>query len=49
MINQQDSPKNSYWKKKKKKKPFAGDLPENAELRRSFKTGWKRTEQAGST
>jgi hypothetical protein len=51
MINQQVSPENRNWKKKKKKlcRSIAGDSPENAELRRSFKTSKKHTEQAGST
>jgi hypothetical protein len=46
MINQQDSPENSYWKLRRS---IAGDSPENAELRRSFKTGRKHTEQAENT
>jgi hypothetical protein len=46
MINQQVSPENRNWKLRRS---IAEDLPENAELRRSFKTGWKQTERAGST
>jgi hypothetical protein len=47
MINQQDLPENSYWKKKKKKKKrtrwgIAGDSPENAEQVAYFKNSNNR-------
>jgi hypothetical protein len=44
MINQQGSLESSY---KKHRRSIAGDSPENAELRQSFNTSRKHTEQAG--
>jgi hypothetical protein len=46
MINQQDLPENSN---RKLRRSIAGDSPENAKLRWSFKTGRKHTKQASNT